>query len=132
MRGQELPKYELMKYSIVYFRLQKKKKRKKIGIGLDWLIWYSIAALPSMGGVVSWYMAHAIAGWRRTLNELLAVATTKGWSRWHTQRLPPCIHTADRYINHWMKVTCIQFVIKNNREEGLKIRLEFKFELTKL
>lgn len=51
------------------------------------------AALPSVGSVVSRDMTHAITGRRGTLNQLLAIATTRGGPRREIQRLPPHIRT---------------------------------------
>lgn len=51
------------------------------------------AVLPSVGSVVSRDMTHAITGRRGTLNQLLAVATTKGRPRGEIER-PSHIHTA--------------------------------------
>lgn len=59
----------------------------------------NIAALPSVGSVVSRDMTHAITGRRGALYQLLAIATTRGGSRREIQRVPPHIHTASNNIN---------------------------------
>lgn len=56
------------------------------------------AALPSVGSVVSRDMTHAITGRCGTLNQLLAVATTRGGPRREIQRLPPHIHTVSNTL----------------------------------
>lgn len=55
-------------------------------------------ALPSVGSVVSRDMTHAITGRRGTLNQLLAIATTRGGSRCKIQWLPPYIHTVSNTL----------------------------------
>lgn len=59
----------------------------------------NIAALPSVGSVVSRDMTHAITGRRGALYQLLAIATTRSGSRREIQRVPPHIHTASNNIN---------------------------------
>lgn len=59
----------------------------------------NIAALPSVGSVVSRDMTHAITGRRGALYQLLAIATTRGGPRREIQRVPPHIHTASNNIN---------------------------------
>lgn len=60
----------------------------------------NIAALPSVGSVVSRDMTHAITGRRGALYQLLAIATTRGGPRREIQRVPPHIHTASNNINN--------------------------------